>query len=355
MQPCGSCRRIGRRLFLAVTLTVIFGAAGADAGIGEGGRLSHLPVQGSDSRVIGAGQWTGTVTVVEDVDYTATPTPDVTHVVYHDRAVYTLRGEVSTAGLELADMTGSGTGRSTVTHADGCVRAADPYYQWSYAGPASVSVARADGRWVITPQSVPTTYGGTAEAACGAPADSHTFSRPAPSGLQDPPAGFQPHGQSAAADALTLSGSEKLSFAPPFALSTLRIGTATLSWNLRRASAGGGNPNPKRAAVRASKPFIHRAGGRTWVYGRGEVESSCPSKKISVTLYQLAGGKYRKVGGPSTKTGAGNRCVLSAIASLRCAEPYTDSKFKVVAIGWTFVAGSWNYEATKTSTKRLNC
>ena len=61
------------------------------------------------------------------------------------------------------------------------------------------------------------------------------------------------------------------------------------------------------------------------------------------------------VGGPSRTTGAGNRCVLSATASIRCAEPYTDSKFEVVATGWTFVAGSWNYEATKTSTKHLKC
>jgi hypothetical protein len=219
---------------------------------------------------------TGTVKVVEDVDYTANPAPSVIHVVDHDEAVYTLRGQVSAAELQVADLTGSGNGRSTVTLPDGCVRPADPYYQWSYTGPAGVAVSYANGRWVVTPQSVTATYSGVAHAACGAPEQTNSFQRPAPGGVQGPPAGLQPQGRSAPANASSLSGRETLSFAPPFALPTLRIGTATLTWNLERTSAG----TSGTARVTAFPPYVHTdAHGRRSVDGKGEVNASCPDKK----------------------------------------------------------------------------
>lgn len=339
---------------LLVIASVVVSSAGAATAPATGtagvGGASPSPSPDSSQMIRAAAAWTGTVKVVEDVDYTATPMGYVTHVVYHDQADYTLRGQVSAAGAQVADMTGSGVGRSTVTFPNGCVRLADPYYQWSYTGPAGVAVSFANGRWVVAPQFVMTTYSGVAQAACGQPSQTSSFQRAAPGGAQDPPAGFQPQGQSAAANATSLSGSEKLSFAPVFALPTLRIGTATLSWNLRRASLG------TSGRVTAFTPYIHTdAAGRRWVYGKGQVNASCPNKKITATLDAFSGDKWNKVGGPVTKTGSGVQCVLSASAAVHCAKPYTASKFRVVVAGWTYGSDGWHHEATKKRIKQLAC
>ena len=84
--------------------------------------------------------WTGTVTVVENVDVTyVTSTGSATvHIAYHDEASYTLSGELTSKGRFVATMTGSGVGKLTGTPngANGCMVPAEPYLQWAYSGDA---------------------------------------------------------------------------------------------------------------------------------------------------------------------------------------------------------------------------
>ena len=208
--------------------------------------------------------WSGTLRVVEDIDYTFPPGNDglVVHVVYQDEATYTLSGETTPDGLHVARMTGSGVGRYTGTRPAGCVAPQDPYYQWSYDGAAAVSVSFANGKWVVAPRQVTTTYTSVVRwSACGLPDQTLTYSLPAPIGLQDPPRGLLTQGKPGSRNSTSLSGSETVLFAPPFALPTLTIGTAVLTWSLSRPAPGGHvsvEPAPGRGPGKTKPPGARR-------------------------------------------------------------------------------------------------
>ena len=238
-------------------------------GLISGARAAVSGPAAEDSAQAGNG-WSGTVKVVEDIDHTFEPGNDglIAHVAYHDEAVYTLSGATTPEGLYVATMRGSGVGRYTGTKPGSCVPPGDPYYQWSYDGPATVSVTYASGRYVIVPQGVPLTYTIVRrDSACGAfPDQTMSFNLPAPIGLAEETRAFRPLGQSASQTATSLSGTETLPFAPPFAVPTLRIGTATLTWDLTRPSqtpAPGngrvvGAPAPGRPPARVKVPGSSR-------------------------------------------------------------------------------------------------
>jgi hypothetical protein len=193
--------------------------------------------------------WSGTLRVVDDINHTFPPGNEglVVHVDYHDEATYTLTGETTPDGLHVARMTGTGVGRYTGTRPFGCVAPQDPYYQWAYDGPATVSVSYANGRWVVSPQKVTATYTSVVRwSACGQPDQTLTYSLPAPLSLQDPPRGLEPQGQAGSQTATSISGSESVAFAPPFALPTLEIGTAVLTWSLSRPAQ---KPPPGHVSV----------------------------------------------------------------------------------------------------------
>ena len=185
--------------------------------------------------------WTGTVTVVEDLDvtYAANNVPVTWHVTYHDQATYTLTGMTTADGLSVATMAGSGVGRATGTSSSPnvCPVPADPLEQWSFTGAANVSIAYANGVFVVQPQPTDTTYTTvnrfTACPFAGRGDETGTRTGPAPWLLDQ----IHPKGQAAAETTTSLTGSEDipLSFA-----GVANAGKATVTWNLTRPGAPGG-------------------------------------------------------------------------------------------------------------------
>lgn len=188
------------------------------------------------------GPWTGTVTVVEDIDatYDSTNAPVTVHATYHDQAIYTLSGAATPDGLSVATMNGSGAGKvtGTPTAPNVCVVPVDPFDQWSYGGAANVSIAYANGAFVIQPQPVDTTYTSIDRwPACpfaGRPDETRTRTGPAPFFV----AQLHPKGQAAPETTTSLAGSENISLS--FG-SVTTAGKATVTWNLTRT---GGTPAP---------------------------------------------------------------------------------------------------------------
>jgi hypothetical protein len=220
------------------------------------------------------GPWTGTVTVVEDVDVTydtttTTGIPLTIHTTYHDQASYTLSGETTSDGLSLATMAGSGVGRldGTSSTPNVCVVPQDPFQQWSYSGAANVSISYTNGAYVVLPQAVDTiyTYVDRFPACPGSNRSDETRTRSGPGPAYI--AQLKPKGQAAAADATALVGSEEL---PLTYAGVATAGKATLSWNLSRtgstppAPTGPPTGTPSGTVLVDGKPYTS---GQPIAYG----------------------------------------------------------------------------------------
>ena len=194
-----------------------------------------------------ANGWTGTVTLVAYIDRPWTykdpyGVPETRSGSYHEKAVYTLAGETTPEGLQLAQMTGSGTGRETRTGGAPrtCPGNDDPLYEWSYSGQASVRVSYTDGRFIVWPQRVTTEVRTVTHFACpDVPATPDlTYTRQ--TGVPLFITGF---GQVAAPESATsITGTESFPIRETITGAgqedqTAVTGTTTLTWDLHRAGA----------------------------------------------------------------------------------------------------------------------
>jgi hypothetical protein len=343
------------RLVLALCAVLALSAvalAGVSAGSASGAQAAATP-------------WTGTVNVVINLDSTTSTQSGATiHTTYHDDSTYTLSGDPTADGLYPATLKGSGGGvlSGTPGGASDCVVPANPWQQWSYSGPASVSISYANGVFLVVPKTVDVAVTTISRlSSCSGSSDqTSTRTMPEPYYLSE----RTPQGQAAAATATSLVGSEDFAF---------KAGTGTVSWNLTRTSSGGvsgsgggGKPAPPKPKpgpkprrlnddlndVIALEPYIHTdLIGRRWIYGKGQVLWPAKSR-IQVTLYQFYGGSYHNVGSNQKQ---GTNDPLEAIATVRCGKPYTAYKFKVVVKGWWWKSNHWQYLGTNQATKKLKC
>ena len=187
------------------------------------------------------GPWTGTVTVVDNIDVTYVQTAPngssaTVHFTYHEQASYTLDGTTTAEGLYVATMTGSGVGTvgGTPNGPNICVVPGDPYLQWSYSGAANVAIVYANGAYVVAPQTVSTTVTTVSHnSACGSSDQTFTPTGNAPLFL----AHRKPQGQAAPESTTALAGSQDFSIT---VINITTAGNGTVSWNLHRSGGGGG-------------------------------------------------------------------------------------------------------------------
>jgi len=188
--------------------------------------------------------WSGTITWTAQAsgDYLTDTYPGTiaTHVERDEIATYTLDGTATADGLALARMAGSATGSITNENPSGecLISDANPWYAWSYNGPAEVTIYYFDGSFDIEPipVNVPTS---TVETGCGLP------DRPQPPGLAGVPGygGFVlsvPRfvmSENAPANARALSGSTTVPWIVKAPAGDFQIGTVTMAWNLTMRSA----------------------------------------------------------------------------------------------------------------------
>jgi hypothetical protein len=212
------------------------------------------------------GIWSGTITwnatAGGDVQ-TSPPTGGVvtTHVERTENAVYTVTGPATTDGLIQAQMTGSATGRVT----QGCSDA-DPYYGWTYQGPARVQIAFQGGQFVVRPLpvAVSPTY---QDKGCGPSSGaSQTIVVPGYRGVvwNVPDFVFQ---ESAPEDATTLKGSTTVPWTVTNSLGTFQLGSVTISWDLQRQLPAAPPPPPASPSPSSSGAPSGVASGSVFVDG----------------------------------------------------------------------------------------
>jgi hypothetical protein len=217
---------------------------------------------GSQTRL--SNEWTGTVRLVENYSFTFSQTAPgggtITEVrTGSDESVYTLTGQTTPDGLQMASMTGSGSFRSIGSSSDPdvCVESYDPLGEWSYDGPALVRISYVDGQFRVEPQLVDLVS--RAVATKCSPGKTQTNTIRVPVGLQQ----NAPPGISSSQTATILEST--LPFPLVIAGSTLNTSGATLAVNLRRG--GGASPPSGTASGKVlvgGKPY---ASGQPIPYG----------------------------------------------------------------------------------------
>jgi hypothetical protein len=204
-----------------------------------------------------SGTWSGTVQWSASLaGDTLVKAPDgstaTVHVERQEQATYSVTaapgGSAASSEADLAaQMNGSAEGSiSSGRSSTFCTRGSNPFYAWSYQGPAQISISYSNGSFVMQPQPVSVSTA-TVDNGCGSSDTPRApFTAQVPGGFPLGAPAFAAQ-QAVAASATSLSGSVDVPWVNVVNGQQFPLGTVTISWDLQRQLPAAPPPSPPPA------------------------------------------------------------------------------------------------------------